>query len=95
MNAQDKKEARKLTTGRVIIQLLKLARADLCYLLVAFVFLLVAAISEAFLPYYLGNVLNYITIQRDMAKFKESMLYFSLFVLITGKLSNKLFGTRK
>lgn len=84
MNPVDKREASKLSGVATICKLIMLAKKDLVYVLIAFLFLITCSVCEVFLPYYTGNVLNYIIIDKSLTKFKESMLYMALLALLAG-----------
>ena len=82
MNPMDKKEAHKLSSSSTIFKLIKMAKHDIGYIFIGFIFLVTCAVSEVFLPYYSGLVLNYLIIDKSEEKFKESMLYMALLTLL-------------
>lgn len=83
-NHLDKKEAKKYKTLNTVVKLLKLAKDDAFYLLLAFIFLVGCSVGEIFLPYYTGEVVNFIVIEKSEGKFQKAMLYMALITLATG-----------
>ena len=63
----------KLSLGK----LLSLSKSDLHYILVAFVFLLLASVGDMFIPYYTGQVIDGIAIEKNKAKFHRSIIIMS------------------
>jgi len=84
LNLIDKEASEKISSWQSVKKLLVLARDDLPYIFIALFFLLVCSAAQIFLPYYTGQVLNYIVIDRSVEKFKQSMLYMALITLVVG-----------
>lgn len=57
--------------------MLSFCRPDIHYLLLAFTFLLVGALSNTLTPFYLGKVVNHIVVTADVTSF-----YYSLMILV-------------
>lgn len=55
-------------------RLLSLSKSDLPYISVAFIFLVSASVGEMFIPYYTGQVIDSIAIEKDKAKFRRSIV---------------------
>ena len=92
-NRLDRKEAKKYKTFGTVLKLFKLAKDDALYLLLAFVFLVCCSTGEIFLPFYTGEVINYIVIDKSTEKFQGAMLYMALITLATGLASGMRGGT--
>ena len=90
LNDLDKKQASSFSTGSTVWKLLKMARNDVFYLFLALLSLIVCSAGQIFLPYYTGQVVNYIVIEKSVEKFKESMMYMALITVFAGFTS----GTR-
>ncbi|XP_066913473.1 ABC-type oligopeptide transporter ABCB9-like [Clytia hemisphaerica] len=90
LNALDKEVADQYGSFHSIRQLVALAKDDLPYVMIAIFSLLLCSAAQIFLPYYTGQVLNYIVIDRSVEKFKEAMLYMAIITLAAGFFS----GTR-
>uniref|UniRef100_A0ACB8FYR4 Uncharacterized protein n=1 Tax=Sphaerodactylus townsendi TaxID=933632 RepID=A0ACB8FYR4_9SAUR len=71
LGGQPKKEE---TSAATICKLLSYTRPDSHLLVVAFFFLLVAALGETFLPYYTGRAIDGIVIQKSMDKFSTAVV---------------------
>ena len=84
LNALDKEIADQVHATRSVRTLLYLAKNDIPYIIVALISLLMCSASQIFLPYYTGEVLNYIVIDRDLEKFKESMMIMALITIAAG-----------
>ncbi|XP_057290735.1 ABC-type oligopeptide transporter ABCB9-like [Hydractinia symbiolongicarpus] len=84
LNKFDREEAKKFTTGRTVIKLLKMTKNDIFYILLAFAFLVACSVAQIFLPFYTGEVINYIVIDKSVEKFKTAMLYMALITFFAG-----------
>ncbi|XP_077164365.1 ABC-type oligopeptide transporter ABCB9 [Paroedura picta] len=71
LGARPKKEEASAAT---ICKLLSYTKPDVHFLVVAFFFLLVAALGETFLPYYTGRAIDGIVIQKSMDKFSTAVV---------------------
>ena len=59
-----------------LFRLFKYSKADWNLILIGSVFLLVGAIFEAFVPYYTGQVLDSITVQKNFEHFRHNAIFF-------------------
>ncbi|XP_065667262.1 ABC-type oligopeptide transporter ABCB9 [Hydra vulgaris] len=84
LNVLDEMEAKKYSTSKTLLKLLKLAKYDTFYICVAFLFLILCSIGQVFLPFYTGLVLNYIIIDKSIQKFQDAILHLALVTLATG-----------
>lgn len=84
LNPLDKEASQKFSSTYSIKTLLSLAKPDSLYFLLAVFFLMICSAAQVFLPYYTGQVLNYIVIDQSVEKFKEAMLYMALITLLAG-----------
>uniref|UniRef100_A0A8D0GYY7 ABC transmembrane type-1 domain-containing protein n=1 Tax=Sphenodon punctatus TaxID=8508 RepID=A0A8D0GYY7_SPHPU len=66
------------TSGATIHKLLSYTKPDTHLLVVAFFFLLVAALGETFLPYYTGLAIDGIVVQKSMDQFSTAVVIMSL-----------------
>ena len=66
-----------------ISRLLSVSKPDAHYLLLAFLFLLCAAVGEMFIPYYTGQVIDSIAIEKDSKKFHRSIIIMALLLFVT------------
>lgn len=74
----------KVTKTKVSLKrLLSLSRSDFHYICVAFLFLLMAAVGEMFIPYYTGEVIDSIAIDKDKAKFHKSIVIMTAISFVT------------
>lgn len=64
-------------------RLLSYCKPDIPYISLASLFLLLAATGEIFIPYYTGQVIDSIAIEKDKAKFMTSILIMTLISLGT------------
>ena len=84
VNSLDKADAVKYSTSKTLLKLIKLAKYDVFYICVAFLFLVLCSVGQIFLPFYTGQVVNYIIIERSMQKFQDAMLHLALITVATG-----------
>nr|XP_047127129.1 ABC-type oligopeptide transporter ABCB9-like isoform X2 [Hydra vulgaris] len=84
LNVLDEMEAKKYSTSKTLLKLLKLAKYDAFYICIAFLFLILCSIGQVFLPFYTGLVLNYIIIDKSVQKFQDAILHLALVTLATG-----------
>ncbi|MGH0167489.1 UNVERIFIED_CONTAM: hypothetical protein FKN15_062604 [Acipenser sinensis] len=78
------KGAKKDTASPATIgRLLSYSKHDAALLGLAFLFLIVAAVGETFIPYYTGLAVDAIVIQKDMEAFSKSMIIMSVFAILT------------
>ncbi|KAK6476482.1 ATP-binding cassette sub-family B member 9 [Huso huso] len=78
------KGAKKDTTSPATIgRLLSYSKHDAALLGLAFLFLIVAAVGETFIPYYTGLAVDAIVIQKDMEAFSKSMIIISVFAIVS------------
>nr|XP_028565473.1 ATP-binding cassette sub-family B member 9 [Podarcis muralis]XP_028565474.1 ATP-binding cassette sub-family B member 9 [Podarcis muralis]XP_028565475.1 ATP-binding cassette sub-family B member 9 [Podarcis muralis]XP_028565476.1 ATP-binding cassette sub-family B member 9 [Podarcis muralis]XP_028565477.1 ATP-binding cassette sub-family B member 9 [Podarcis muralis]XP_028565478.1 ATP-binding cassette sub-family B member 9 [Podarcis muralis]XP_028565479.1 ATP-binding cassette sub-family B memb len=77
-DAQEKKEEASAAT---ICKLLSYTKPDVHFLVVAFFFLLVAALGETFLPYYTGRAIDGIVIQKSMEQFSTAVVIMALLAI--------------
>uniref|UniRef100_A0A670YUX2 ABC-type oligopeptide transporter ABCB9 n=1 Tax=Pseudonaja textilis TaxID=8673 RepID=A0A670YUX2_PSETE len=61
-------------SAATICKLLSYTRPDVHFLVVAFFFLLLAALGETFLPYYTGQAIDGIVIQKSMDQFSKAVV---------------------
>ncbi|XP_041079715.1 ATP-binding cassette sub-family B member 9 isoform X2 [Polyodon spathula] len=73
-----KDTASPATIGR----LLSYSKHDAALLGLAFLFLIVAAVGETFIPYYTGLAVDAIVIQKDMKAFSKFMIIMSVFAIV-------------
>lgn len=66
-----------------ISRLLSVSKPDIHYLLLAFLFLLSAAVGEMFIPYYTGQVIDSIAIENDSDKFHRSIIIMAVIAFMT------------
>ena len=66
-----------------ISRLLAVSKPDAHYLLLAFLFLLCAAVGEMFIPYYTSQVIDSIAIEKDSEKFYRSIIIMALLLFVT------------
>ena len=59
-----------------LMRIFKYSGPDLPIILVGTFFLITGAICEAFVPYYTGQVLDSITVQRNFEHFKHHVILF-------------------
>ncbi|MGH0152698.1 UNVERIFIED_CONTAM: hypothetical protein FKN15_023796 [Acipenser sinensis] len=79
------KGAKKDTESPATIgRLLSYSKHDAALLGLAFLFLIVAAVGETFIPYYTGLAVDAIVIQKDMEAFSKSMIIISVFAIVRG-----------
>ncbi|XP_057314184.1 ABC-type oligopeptide transporter ABCB9-like [Hydractinia symbiolongicarpus] len=78
------KEVKKLTTGETVIKLLKLAKNDTCYIVLALIFLVSCSVGQILLPFYTGEIINYIVVEKSLQKFKIAMQYTALITFFVG-----------
>lgn len=78
-NSKAKVTKRRVSLGR----LLSLSKSDFHYISVAFIFLLSASVGEMFIPYYTGQVIDSIAIEKDEAKFHKSIIIMVVISFIT------------
>ncbi|KAJ6651117.1 hypothetical protein lerEdw1_000793 [Lerista edwardsae] len=71
LGPQEQEEEASAATLR---KLLSYTKPDAHFLVVAFVFLLLAALGETFLPYYTGRAIDGIVIQKSMDQFSTAVL---------------------
>eukprot|EP00112_Aurelia_sp_Birch-Aquarium-sp1_P012289 Seg2586.4 transcript_id=Seg2586.4/GoldUCD/mRNA.D3Y31 product="ATP-binding cassette sub-family B member 9" protein_id=Seg2586.4/GoldUCD/D3Y31 len=69
-----KKKKKKGTANSTIWKLIKFAKPDIPYLLLGFLFLLIASICEIFLPYFSGQVISAIAIYKSYDMFKRYII---------------------
>lgn len=91
-NIFGEKEAKKLTTGETVIKLLKLAKNDTCYIVLALIFLVSCSVGQILLPFYTGEILNYIVVEKSLQKFKTTMQHIALITFFVGFASGMRFG---
>ncbi|XP_058850472.1 ABC-type oligopeptide transporter ABCB9-like [Acipenser ruthenus] len=78
------KGAKKDTASPATIgRLLSYSKHDAALLGLAFLFLIVAAVGETFIPYYTGLAVDAIVIQKDMEAFSKSMIIISVFAIVS------------
>ncbi|KAK1156403.1 ATP-binding cassette sub-family B member 9 [Acipenser oxyrinchus oxyrinchus] len=78
------KGAKKDTASPATIgRLLSYSKHDAALLGLAFLFLIVAAVGETFIPYYTGLAVDAIVIQKDMEAFSKSMIIMSVFAIVS------------
>ena len=68
------KETKKKRSS--LFRLFKYSGPDVAYIALGTLFLLAGAICEAFVPYYTGQVLDAILVQKDFTHFKNNAVYF-------------------
>ncbi|XP_015221600.2 ABC-type oligopeptide transporter ABCB9 isoform X1 [Lepisosteus oculatus] len=78
----DKRKGESRSTATVS-QLLAYCRKDAGLLGVAFLFLLISALCEAFIPYYTGQAIDGIVIHKSMADFTKPIIYLTVFALVS------------
>ncbi|KAM6423443.1 ABC-type oligopeptide transporter ABCB9 isoform 2-T3 [Liasis olivaceus] len=74
---REKEEAPAAT----ICKLLSYSKPDAHFLVVAFFFLLLAALGETFLPYYTGQAIDGIVIQKSMDQFSRAVVIMALLAI--------------
>ncbi|XP_007433222.1 ATP-binding cassette sub-family B member 9 [Python bivittatus] len=74
---REKEEAPAAT----ICKLLSYTKPDAHFLVVAFFFLLLAALGETFLPYYTGQAIDGIVIQKSMDQFSRAVVIMALLAI--------------
>ena len=84
INMLGKNESGKFTAWQAVIKLLKLSKNDICYILLALLFMTMCSIAEIFLPYFTGQVIDYIVIEKSVEKFKQAIMYMALLTLFAG-----------
>ncbi|KAJ8263594.1 hypothetical protein COCON_G00160510 [Conger conger] len=70
-------------SGATVGRLLSYCRQDAGLLAIAFIFLLLSAISEAFIPYYTGQAIDGIVIQKSMEAFTKPMVILTALALLS------------
>nr|QNH67875.1 ATP-binding cassette transporter subfamily B member 9 [Brachionus rotundiformis] len=70
-----------------LFRLFKYSKSDLHLILIASFFLLTGAVCEAFVPYYTGQVLDTITVQKNFDTFKKNAILF-----IAANFASGMFG---
>ena len=83
-NLNDLKTASQFTTSNITWKLIKMAKHDVLYVFLAILSLVACSIGQVFLPYYTGQVVNYIIIDKSVEKFKKAMLYLALITILQG-----------
>ncbi|XP_034284624.1 ABC-type oligopeptide transporter ABCB9-like [Pantherophis guttatus] len=68
-------------SAATICKLLSYTRPDVHFLVVAFFFLLLAALGETFLPYYTGRAIDGIVIQKSMDQFSKAVVIMALLAI--------------
>ena len=84
MNSIDQKEAENLASSEMIMKLFKMAKPDMFYILIAFIFLVICSISQSIMPYYTGLVINHIIIDKSVKKFNLALLHMALITFLAG-----------
>ena len=84
MNAEDKVLADQQSSFSMIINLFKMAGPDMPFILLALLFLIICSVSQAIMPYYTGEVINYIVIDKSIEKFNRALLFMALITLLAG-----------
>ena len=84
LNDLDRKRASQFTTSNITWKLIKMAKHDVLYVFLAFLSLVTCSIGQVFLPYYTGQVVDYIIIDKSVEKFKKAMLYLALITILQG-----------
>ncbi|XP_060069453.1 ABC-type oligopeptide transporter ABCB9-like [Ylistrum balloti] len=76
-------EARSIAEKRAtVLRLFSYSKPDLGYIMGAFIFLVIAAVGEIFIPYYTGQVVDGIVIDKSKARFTQAIIY--VVVISTG-----------
>lgn len=70
-------------SGATIGRLLSYCKKDSSLLSIAFFFLLLSAVCEAFIPYYTGQAIDGIVIQKSMDHFAKPMITLSVLALVS------------
>ncbi|XP_061117205.1 ATP-binding cassette sub-family B member 9 [Conger conger] len=70
-------------SGATVGRLLSYCRQDAGLLAIAFIFLLLSAVSEAFIPYYTGQAIDGIVIQKSMEAFTKPMVILTALALLS------------
>ncbi|XP_053136106.1 ABC-type oligopeptide transporter ABCB9 isoform X2 [Hemicordylus capensis] len=78
LGTQEKKEEASAAT---ICKLLSYTKPDVHFLIVAFFFLLLAALGETFLPYYTGRAIDGIVIQKSMDRFSSAVVIMAILAI--------------
>ncbi len=76
-------ESKSSKSTVTISRLLSVSKPDIHYLLLAFLFLLCASVGEMFIPYYTGQVIDSIAIDKDSGKFHRSIIIMALLSFVT------------
>ncbi|OWF56666.1 ATP-binding cassette sub-family B member 9-like [Mizuhopecten yessoensis] len=71
-SSEDRSVAEKRAT---IFRLFSYSKPDISYIMGAFFFLVIAAVGEIFIPYYTGQVVDGIVIDKSKAKFTQAIIY--------------------
>ncbi|XP_069135284.1 ABC-type oligopeptide transporter ABCB9-like [Argopecten irradians] len=75
-DSEKKSKARSLSEKRAtVFRLFSYSKPDLGYIAGAFMFLVIAAVSDIFIPYYTGQVVDGIVIDKSKAKFTRAIIY--------------------
>ncbi|XP_019617921.1 PREDICTED: ATP-binding cassette sub-family B member 9-like [Branchiostoma belcheri] len=84
----DKKKKRKKEKDEdgksAVLKLMSYSKPDLPYLLTATAFLLGAAVSDIFEPYYTGQVIDGIAIEKSQEKFTRAIIIMTLLSITSG-----------
>ncbi|XP_043094188.1 ATP-binding cassette sub-family B member 9 [Puntigrus tetrazona] len=70
-------------SGATISRLLSYCKKDSGLLAIAFFFLLLSAVCEAFIPYYTGRAIDGIVIQKSMDHFAKPLITLSILALVS------------
>jgi len=77
-------ENNQLSTAIIILELLKVASPDICFVVPAFMFLVICSLCQSVIPFYTGLVVNNLVIERSLEKSNKALLVLALVTLLRG-----------
>ncbi|CAG2229586.1 ABCB9 [Mytilus edulis] len=92
-SAEQSDQSPKTTAKVTIFRLFSHSKPDIPFIIMGFIFLTISSTGQIFIPYYTGEVVDSIVIEKSQKKFTQSIIIMAVISVIRNQSRNRLFGS--